>query len=608
MYIIVEFEEEGTTGPAAKSWYADGYSWWPPYKDIDRILKCVRVMEAPQPDKGWTRHKARILHESASFQNVASNWKKASYTSDINSESEIPEKRSHKRKTFSDFMCSSEDEVQEPQQQKKRKTIHKGSVAPAPKPPAVPKRPKKKDPVAQPPVNKINKSFVNQQNWTRKEQQQTRCQSVPSFKAQVGISQAEHTKDGRNVDLPNTQDETYCVQRHSGDQQERTQNVTSATYQPTPPFSAPVGITQADHHSWSVDPPNTREHTLSVLSPLGNQQERTPNVTSATYQPTSTLSAPVGVSRHHDWSVEPPYTQEHTFSFLRPSGEHQERTQTPVSVSQHHDWSVYPPNTQEHTFSVLRPLGEHHERTQTPVGIIQADHHSWSVDPPNTREHTLSVLSPLGNQQERTPNVTSATYQPTPPFSAPVGITQADHHSWSVDPPNTRGTSGMSPAPFQCTTVERAILETIEKMDMKINHLTSLVQSLLGNRRVVPQMQMDEEEEGGVFPLASIADLDRLEQNLADKGFMQRMVNRLSISGGPNMKKTVWRICSKVFTRDVARQLNWCGRGDKRGIRKTNIGALLIASAMRNPVLLSPTEADAEKIIKDFLRLAPGRV
>nr|XP_055063071.1 uncharacterized protein LOC129446135 isoform X11 [Misgurnus anguillicaudatus] len=520
MYIIVEFEEEGTTGPAAKSWYADGYSWWPPYKDIDRILKCVRVMEAPQPDKGWTRHKARILHESASFQNVASNWKKASYTSDINSESEIPEKRSHKRKTFSDFMCSSEDEVQEPQQQKKRKTIHKGSVAPAPKPPAVPKRPKKKDPVAQPPVNKINKSFVNQQNWTRKEQQQTRCQSVPSFKAQVGISQAEHTKDGRNVDLPNTQDETYCVQRHSGDQQERTQNVTSATYQPTPPFSAPVGITQADHHSWSVDPPNTREHTLSVLSPLGNQQERTP----------------------------------------------------------------------------------------TPVGIIQADHHSWSVDPPNTREHTLSVLSPLGNQQERTPNVTSATYQPTPPFSAPVGITQADHHSWSVDPPNTRGTSGMSPAPFQCTTVERAILETIEKMDMKINHLTSLVQSLLGNRRVVPQMQMDEEEEGGVFPLASIADLDRLEQNLADKGFMQRMVNRLSISGGPNMKKTVWRICSKVFTRDVARQLNWCGRGDKRGIRKTNIGALLIASAMRNPVLLSPTEADAEKIIKDFLRLAPGRV
>ncbi|ROL41168.1 hypothetical protein DPX16_0213 [Anabarilius grahami] len=32
------------------------------------------------------------------------------------------------------------------------------------------------------------------------------------------------------------------------------------------------------------------------------------------------------------------------------------------------------------------------------------------------------------------------------------------------------------------------------------------------------------------------------------------------------------------------------------------------ASAMRNPVLPSPTEAEAEKYIKDFLRLAPGRV
>lgn len=64
MYLIVEFEGEGTTGPAAKSWYADGYSWWPPYKDLDRLLKSVRTMEAPQPEKGWTRHRARILHES----------------------------------------------------------------------------------------------------------------------------------------------------------------------------------------------------------------------------------------------------------------------------------------------------------------------------------------------------------------------------------------------------------------------------------------------------------------------------------------------------------------------------------------------------------------
>ncbi len=70
-------------------------------------------------------------------------------------------------------------------------------------------------------------------------------------------------------------------------------------------------------------------------------------------------------------------------------------------------------------------------------------------------------------------------------------------------------------------------------------------------------------------------------------------VNRLSISGGPSMKKTVWRICSKVFSTDVARQLNWCGRGDKRGIRKSNIGALLIGK-FNNVVQIQATELMAE--------------
>ena len=44
------------------------------------------------------------------------------------------------------------------------------------------------------------------------------------------------------------------------------------------------------------------------------------------------------------------------------------------------------------------------------------------------------------------------------------------------------------------------------------------------------------------------------------------------------MKKTIWRICSKVFG-PVAKLLNWCGRGQKRGIMKTNIGSLIIGTS-----------------------------
>ncbi|CAM4300960.1 unnamed protein product [Leuciscus chuanchicus] len=352
MYLIVEFEGEGTTGPIAKSWYADGYSWWPPYKDLGRVLKSVRTMEEPQPEKGWTRHRTRILHESASFQNVAKNWKKASYTSDINSEPEIARKRIPKKKTCFDSIYSSDDEAPEPPPLKKRKTADKESVPPAPKPPALPKRTKKKGPVMQTEVfqskavNPLSNLFVNQQQRETEEQQQTWGESLPSFQAPVCVSEAEHYGDG-----------------------------------------------------WSDDPPNT---------------------------------------------------QEHTFSVLRTSGDNQGRTRICSSCR---------------------------------IRLFTC----------NTVHNTNAIAS-------------------------------------------------------------RAILETLEKMDMKINHLTSLVQSLVGNRRILPQMQNDEEDD--VFPLTSIEDLDRLEQSLVDRGFMQRMVSRLSISGGPTMKKTVWRICFKVFTTNVARELN----------------------------------------------------
>ncbi|XP_067222551.1 uncharacterized protein [Chanodichthys erythropterus] len=141
---------------------------------------------------------------------------------------------------------------------------------------------------------------------------------------------------------------------------------------------------------------------------------------------------------------------------------------------------------------------------------------------------------------------------------------------------------------------------------MKINHLTSVVQSLVGNSRLnAPVLVVDSED--NVFPITSMEELDNLERKLSERGMMQKMVSRLSISGGHTMKKTIWRICSKVFG-PVAKELNWCGRGEKRGIRKTNLGALLIGAAMKNPVLPSPTEAEAEKHIKDYLRLAPGRM
>lgn len=59
-------------------------------------------------------------------------------------------------------------------------------------------------------------------------------------------------------------------------------------------------------------------------------------------------------------------------------------------------------------------------------------------------------------------------------------------------------------------------------MDWKINHLTALVQCLVGNNSFEPPLQMEEED--CVLPLMSMEDLDRLEQRLLDKGMMQKLV------------------------------------------------------------------------------------
>ncbi|XP_062846254.1 uncharacterized protein LOC134326808 isoform X4 [Trichomycterus rosablanca] len=138
MYLIVEFVGEEQTGPVAKSWYEDGFSWWPPYKDENRLLKSFRKSEVPQPDKGWSKHSVRILYESESFDNIVANWKKSCYTSDLNSETELRNsstetlgKRVRKKKIY-----SSSEQEEEPQPAKVKK------LANAPRPPAPPQRQK----------------------------------------------------------------------------------------------------------------------------------------------------------------------------------------------------------------------------------------------------------------------------------------------------------------------------------------------------------------------------------------------------------------------------------------------------------------------------------
>ncbi|KAG9277994.1 hypothetical protein AMEX_G5776 [Astyanax mexicanus] len=78
-------------------------------------------------------------------------------------------------------------------------------------------------------------------------------------------------------------------------------------------------------------------------------------------------------------------------------------------------------------------------------------------------------------------------------------------------------------------------------------------------------------------------------------------MSKLSLGGGANIEKN-------IMENYLAVSLNWCGRGEKKGIGHSRIKELVISSAMRNPQLSNPSEADAEKAIRDWFRLAPHRL
>ncbi|XP_073727164.1 uncharacterized protein [Misgurnus anguillicaudatus] len=586
MYLIVEFIEEGTTGPIAQPWISDGLAWWPPYKDLDRLLRSVRTMETPQPEKGWTKHQARILYESASFESIAKKWTKACYTSDINSEPETPSgKRIPKKKIYSsdeeeDFPLKKKKKIKAlPAQSLKVPPAPTAPPAPLKAPAAPPKAPLKalpKAPAAPPKAPPAPKHIIAP----------PKAPAAPP-KAPAAPPKAPAAPPKAPAAPPKA---PAAPPKAPAAPPKAPAAPPKAPAAPPKAPAAPPKAPAAPPKAPAAPPkaPAAPKHIIGpVVQPLPSSSSRTGNSfsNSLDFIPTNLYEAD---QPENAWG-EHTYNQENTISVPRPSGFQEDTTQCgPGFIQQDeqgHAWSAYPLGNQEITYSELRPFqdlrGTYEERTPTPavpVSFYQRDD-VWGEHPSNFQENTTSDQRPSTHQ----------------------GHTNRTHSACSM-----RQACRWSSVSEQCTPVERAILVAIGELEFKINHLTSVVQSLAGNRQLIAPMSMESEE--NVFPLTSMEELDRLEEQLSEREVMEKMVNKLSVRGGHTMKKTIWRICSKVFGPVLATQLNWCGRGDKRGIRQTRIKELLIAAAMRNTGLPSPTEAEAEKSIKDFLRLAPSRM
>ncbi|KAJ7988598.1 hypothetical protein DPEC_G00325210 [Dallia pectoralis] len=53
--------------------------------------------------------------------------------------------------------------------------------------------------------------------------------------------------------------------------------------------------------------------------------------------------------------------------------------------------------------------------------------------------------------------------------------------------------------------------------------------------------------------------------------------------------------------------LNWCGRGQKTGLKSRPIHQVLLSAVLRNPAQQNSTEADVEMTVRNWLRLSRDR-
>ncbi|KAJ8375771.1 hypothetical protein SKAU_G00063510 [Synaphobranchus kaupii] len=225
------------------------------------------------------------------------------------------------------------------------------------------------------------------------------------------------------------------------------------------------------------------------------------------------------------------------------------------------------------------PRSSKHRKAVCPVG--------GPVLPAGIGPHTQHLLV------EDTPDLS----QPVQQHTAAVGVTQRPVASCGSEPcgksllvedtpellqpvqQEHTVTVGVTPTPVRCiplccSRAERMILEELAQLKVQVQYLTTVVQSLAQGAEHEPLPHECEEE---TFPLHSLYELDSLEARLAsEKELKNILISKLSSSGGKTIKKTVWRVCSRVFSPLLATELNWCGRGKKRGIQKTTLKDIVV--------------------------------
>ncbi|XP_061165314.1 uncharacterized protein LOC133174249 [Saccostrea echinata] len=209
----------------------------------------------------------------------------------------------------------------------------------------------------------------------------------------------------------------------------------------------------------------------------------------------------------------------------------------------------------------------------------------------------LPVLPPLPSPlpQRKEPTLTEPSKQPS-------GV-RSPHLSSPASP------TLIQKAQPRVTATEIKIISILEEIKGQVRFNTKLLQNIQTKVDVpFPVGGNEPELDLGIdFPLKNLEDLDSLEEKLENVDIVKALLSNLCSIGGDSLQSNVRRLLSFLLKNELALQLNWKGKGKKRGFSTLKLKNVVLKAVRKNRFCAQATDDDIEKLIKDWLRYAADR-
>ncbi|XP_062576465.1 uncharacterized protein LOC134238352 isoform X2 [Saccostrea cucullata] len=167
------------------------------------------------------------------------------------------------------------------------------------------------------------------------------------------------------------------------------------------------------------------------------------------------------------------------------------------------------------------------------------------------------------------------------------------------------------PYPTTTTALDKKILECIEEVKVQTHHNTKLLQAIM--KKLDGLSVADDATEEGAneininFPLTTKDMLLELEDNLQNENTVRKLVKSLSTIGGENVKNSVRRLLGHMISNELAKTINWVGKGGKIAFSTLKLNNVLKATIRKNRLCATSTDSEIAVIAKDWFRFAGDR-